>query len=119
MAFFKPSGIAILLYDSRMRLETAFHHSANAARGGSQLDAGSNDGSINDAVSAKNFTLDTGWMSTPWYSGGRRNATARSSTGAEIESPSRAVGCVLETEAGNRQEAGRAGTGELAIRVFE
>jgi hypothetical protein len=29
------------------------------------------------------------------------------------------AGCVFETEAGNRQEAGRAGIEELAITVFE
>jgi hypothetical protein len=43
-----------------MRCDTALHHFANIARGGFELDTGSNAGSINDAVSANNFTLGAG-----------------------------------------------------------
>ena len=78
---------------------------------------GSNEGSINAAFSDNNISLGSGWITTPWYSDGKRKVTARSSPEAETELSSTTAGCVTET--GKMKEAGRAGTIWLATVVSE
>jgi hypothetical protein len=115
MAAFKSSGIAFLSYESRMRRDTSFHHFASVARGGSELATGSNNGSINAAFSASNFSRGSGWKSTPWYAAGNMKVAAGSSSAAATELSSKTpgagtevsppvVGCVSET--GKLSEAG-------------
>jgi hypothetical protein len=117
MASFSSSGICFLSNDTRTRFDTAFHHFASVARGGSELVTGSNDGSINAAFSDNSLRPGSGLITTPWYSDGKRKVTARSSPEAGIELSATTAGC--DTETGSMQEAGRAGTIWLAIEVSE